>query len=241
MPSKKPRAHGVTPLVVVVLSLPGLAASAAVPASARELSGIRLGMTMEEVKAAAAAHQPPLNLDKPEKATPGELKKTDPFYVQARSYVRSQPSDFEELEITFSPPAPVPRVVQIVQITGSSEAKAPSKERLQKTLREKFGGSPARGYPGWVWKATGMPSRGEEAEDCLIDQGTWLAKYWTEPEATLAKIKDKSSACGLIAVASPRDPRRVLITITDYAALAEALEKTVELAKGSPATAQRPR
>jgi len=240
MPSKKPLDHKVTPLLVAVLALPGLAARAAVPASARELGGIRLGMTMEEVKAAAAAHQPPLTLKKPETTPiPGQPGKTFPWMVSATSYAGLQPSDFEELEIIFSPPPLAPRVVRILQVTGCSANKAPSKDRLQKILREKFGGPPARGYPGWVWKSSGAPARGAEAEDCLLGQGSWLWGYDKRPEAVFGKIKDLSKTCALVAVASPRDPRLVSITITDYAALADALARSVELAKQSPAAGER--
>jgi len=237
----KPRNHSVTPLVVAVLWLPGLAASAAVPASARELGGIRLGMTMEELKAAAVARQPPLTLEKPETAPiPGQPGKTFPVSLKARSYAGQQPSDFEEFDITFSAPPLVPRVVRINHLAGSSEAKAPSKARLQKTLRDKFGGPPARGYPGWVWRADGTPARADEAENCLIghdSQGTWLRGYDRQPQVVLERIKDTSTTCGLVAVASPRDPRLVSITITDFAALAEALAKGIELVKGAPAAA----
>jgi hypothetical protein len=200
---------------------------------------------MEEVKAAAAARQPPLTLEKPETAPiPGQPDKTFPVSVRAKAYAGQQSADFEELDITFSAPPLVPRVVRINHLAGSSEARAPSKDRLQKTLREKFGGPPARGYPGWVWKANGEPARADEAEDCLIgqdSQGTWLRGYQRQPEAVLERIKDTSRTCGLVAVASPRDPRLVSITITDFAALAEALAKASELAKGSPAAGGPPR
>jgi hypothetical protein len=241
MQSNKAQDHRFTLVVVAVLSVPGLAASAAVPAFARELGGIRLGMTMEEVKAAAAAHQPPLNLDQPE-VTPIPDHPGKTFVnLTARSYVGRQPSDFEVLDIIFSTPPMVPRVVSIIQLTGSSDANAPSKDRLQKTLREKFGGPPARGYPGWVWKSSGTPAPAKEAENCLMEHGTWLKDYAAlPPQATLARIKDASKICGLVAVASAREPRLVSITITDYAALADALAKTVESAKESPAASRRP-
>jgi hypothetical protein len=241
MPSNMPLDQKVTLLALAVLWLPGLAARAAVPASARELGGIRLGMTMDEVKAAAAAHQPPLTLKKPETAPiPGQPGKTFPVSVQGRSSAGPQASEFEDFDITFSPPPVTPRVVRITQLTARSESKAPSKDALQKTLREKFGGPPAAGYPGWVWKASGTPARGKEAEDCLIDHAQWLWGYELRPEGAYGKIKDTSKTCGLIAVASPRDPRVVSISITDYATLAEALAKTGVAKESPPAGARDP-
>ncbi|HXU82795.1 MAG TPA: hypothetical protein VN914_15450, partial [Polyangia bacterium] len=114
MPSNQSGDHNVTLLTLALLSLSVVAAEAAVPASARELGGIRLGVTMEEVKAAAAARQPPFTLGKPVTAPiPGQPGKTFAFGIGAVSYAGSQPPDFEELDITFSPPPLGPRVVSI--------------------------------------------------------------------------------------------------------------------------------
>jgi hypothetical protein len=231
------RSVAVAALVSALSLAPTCAVRAAVPDSAKELGGIRLGMTMDEVKAAAAAHQPPLTIIRPatepvpgqglsgsgaSAGAPGQPDKPGTTVVYAHSYTGNRPLDYEAFEVYFPPP-PVPRrVVAIRRFMGFSKDKMPTEDYLQTSLREKFGGPPEPGFMSWAWKPTGALIHGPESAKCL--GADFIADRYQVGGAAAFAFDLKSETCGLVAAAGTRGGA-VAITIVDVANLAEALKK----------------
>jgi hypothetical protein len=231
--SMKPLARSLPAVAVAALAVaaflaPGRDADAAVPESAKEMGGIRLGMTMDEAKAAVAAHQPPMTIVGSTMApVPGQSVKTFTAAVYANTYTHNRPLDFEAFEIFFPPPPAPSRVVGIRRVMGFSPEKAPTQEYLQTSLREKFGGPTTPGPDlSWVWKG-GAHVAGADVK-CTGDQTMSVGTYKLSPQSL-----SNRTGCGLVAVAVQRQlgtyARTVTIDIVDYDTLVDAISKAVTL------------
>jgi hypothetical protein len=214
-------ARGCGLIVFFLLANPLVTLASGPPASAKEAGGVRLGMTLEEVRSALAKQKPVLKIQSEDSAAiPGQPGKTFVSFLRAAASPPAQ----ETTTVFFSPPPS--RVVVIGRTVGYAKDSAPTVDDVNASLAQKFGptSTPSR----WVWTAAGAPiSDTMKVTGCLMTADTSFIDY----PATALAIPGRlgSIDCGVVVAAAPSADGKIAMgvsmKITDLAAIKSAIEK----------------
>lgn len=225
------------------------AAAATAGDSSRELLNVKLGMTLDEAKAALRSLKPPLAPNIPDTKVAVPLMANGTFVP---SYYAPQASavpgtTFKTATVQFSPPPGASRAIAISQNVQYGSKDAPTLDNVLAALREKYGNphqkrETAQGWAKlyWAWSPEGVPLAGEQRQRC-DSIGQSLAAGQRTPlfrsrnflnEASQLVAASRKANCGMYAYADYSSDTSFVqglnVVVVDLAAADAALERTVE-------------
>lgn len=250
---------GAKPLVHAMLSgaaPAGVAAAATTTGAAaagsearRELLNVKLGMTLEEVKATLRSLKPPLSPSIPDSKTAVPLLPNGAFVASYYApQVGSTPGGtFKSATVQFSPPPDASRAVAISQTVQYGAKDAPTLDNLLAALHEKYG-KPHQTRPMtqgwaklyWAWSPDGVPLPPAQLQRC-DNIGQALAAGNRTPlfrsrgflnEANQLVTASRQANCGLYAYANYSSANSFVqglnVVVADLATADAALARSVE-------------
>lgn len=238
-------------VLATALLIHAASASAADGDARRELLNVKLGMTLDEAKAALLSLKPPLA---PAPGMP-EVKTVVPLLPNGAfvaSYYAPQTSVVpgttgKSATIQFSPPPGASRAIAISQTVQYGSKDAPTLENLLTALHEKYG-KPHQTHTNaqgsaklyWAWSSEGVPLGADQLQRC-DSIGMQLAAGLRTPlfrsqnflnEASRVVTGSRKANCGLYAYADYASANSVVqalnVVVADLAAADAALAQTVE-------------
>jgi hypothetical protein len=238
-------------VLATALLIHATSASAADGDARRELLNVKLGMTLDEAKAALLSLKPPLA---PAPGMP-DVKTIVPLLPNGAfvaSYLAPQMSlvpgtTYKSATVQFSSPPGASRAIAISQTVRYGSKDAPTLENLLTALHEKYG-KPHQTLPTaqgwaklyWAWSPEGVPLAAEQLQRC-DGIGQSLAAGQRTPlfrsqnflnEANQLVTASRKANCGLYAYADYASANSVVqalnVVVADLAAADAALAQTVE-------------
>jgi len=238
-------------VLATALLIHAASASAADGDARRELLNVKLGMTLDEAKAALLSLKPPLAPapGMPEVKTVVPLLPNGAFVASyyAPQMTAAPGTTFKTVTVQFSPPPGASRAIAISQTVQYGSKDAPTLENLLTALHEKYG-KPHQTLPTaqgwaklyWAWSPEGVPLAAEQLQRC-DGIGQSLAAGQRTPlfrsqnflnEASRVVTGSRKANCGLYAYADYASANSVVqalnVVVADLAAADAALAQTVE-------------
>lgn len=219
----------------------------------RELLNVKLGMTLDEAKAALRSLKPPLAPNIPDTRVAVPLLPDGTFVP---SYYAPQMSavpgtTFKTATVQFSPPPGASRAIAISQTVQYGSKDAPTLDNLLTALHEKYGNPhqtrpTAQGWAKlyWAWSPEGVPLAAEQRQRCdsigqSLAAGNYTPMYRSRDFLNAANgfvTESRKANCGLYAYADYGSANSFVqglnVVVVDLAAADAALALTVEEVDG---------
>lgn len=238
-------------VLATALFIHAASASATDGDARRELLNVKLGMTLDEAKAALLSLKPPLA---PPPGMP-DVKTVVPLLPNGAfvpSYLAPQMSlvpetTYKSATVQFSPPPGASRAIAISQTVQYGTKDAPTLDNLLAALHEKYGNPhqtrpTAQGWAKlyWAWSPEGAPLAADQLQRCdkigqSLAAGNYTPMFRSRGflnEANGFVTESRKANCGLYAYADYGSANSFVqglnVVVVDLAAADAALAQTVE-------------